>query len=193
MQTYVGNPSSPISGRSIPPASIGWTVAFSVVLILLGLVALTIPFLAGVAAEAIIAWLLIFGGIAHLIFAFHVRGAGTHLWEALIGITYLVAGGFLFLHPVAGLISLTAFLGAYLLLKGVLEIVAGLTVRGLTGGIWLFVDAVISIVLAIVIWTHLFSAATWAVGTLLGVAVLFSGISRLALSLAAKRSHAALI
>lgn len=181
------------SRRGIAKESVGWTIAFSIFLIVVGLVALAVPFIAGVVVESVIGWLLIFGGIGHLVLAWHVRGAGAHLWEALIGIAYIIAGIFLFLHPLAGLVSLTLFLGAYLFIKGVFELVAGVAVRGVAGGGWLLLDAIISIILAIFIWMRLPFAASWVVGTLLGVAILFSGISRLALSLAARRSHAALV
>lgn len=173
--------------------STGWAIAFSLLLIVLGLAALALPLLAGVTAAAILAWLLIFGGVAHLVLAVHVRGAGAHVWEALIGVAYLVAGVYLFLHPLAGLFSLTVFLGAYLVIKGVLELVAGFTARGAKGSGWLLVDAVLSILIAVMIWTHLPFAATWAIGTLLGVAILFSGISRLAFSLSARKAHSALL
>lgn len=186
-----GVPSRPV--RLIHQESVGWALAFSVLLILLGLAALALPLAAGIAVTALIAWLLLFGGVAHLVFAFHVRGAGAHLWEALVGVAYLVAGVFLFLHPLAGLVSLTLFLGAYLFVKGVLEVVTYIATRGLAGGIWLLLDGVISVLLALMIWAHLPYAATWAVGTLLGIAILFSGISRLALSLAARRGHAATV
>jgi uncharacterized membrane protein HdeD (DUF308 family) len=179
--------------RSIARESVGWSIGISVLLILAGLIALAAPLIAGVLVETIIAWLLIFGGIAHLVLAFHVRGAGAHLWEALVGVVYIAAGIFLLLHPLAGLVSLTLFLGAYLLIKGIFELIAGFTLRGVPGGGWLFLDAVISIILAAFIWLHLPYAAGWVVGTLLGVAILFSGISRLALALAARRSHAALL
>ena len=178
--------------RLVRRESIGWIVGLGILLVVLGLVALALPFLVGVAITAIVAWLLIFGGIAHLVLAFHVRGAGAHLWEALIGIAYLFAGGFLFLHPLAGLVSLTLFLGAYLLLKGIFELIAGFTAAGAPGRLWLFLDAAISILLAFMIWAHLPFAAAWAIGTLLGVAILFSGISRLAFALAARRTHSAL-
>ncbi len=180
------------TGRIIHRSSVGWTIAFSILLIVLGLVALALPFLAGVAITAIVAWLLLFGGIAHLVLAFHVRGAGSHLWEALIGVAYIIAGVFLFLHPVAGLVSLTLFLGAYLFVKGIFELIAGFSTRGVPGRGWLFFDAVISILIAALIWSHILSAAAWAVGTLVGVAILFSGISRLAFAFAARRTHAAL-
>lgn len=183
----------PVGGavRIIHRESIGWTIAFSILLILLGLVALALPLLAGVAVAGIVSWLLIFGGVAHLVLAFHVRGAGAHLWEALIGVAYLVAGFFLFAHPLAGLVSLTFFLGAYLVVKGIFELIAGFLTRGVPGSVWLLLDAVISLILGIMIWAHLPSAATWAIGTLLGVAILFSGISRLAFALAARQRHLA--
>lgn len=179
--------------RNIARESVGWSIALSVLLIIAGLVALAAPLIAGVLVETVIGWLLIFGGIAHLVLAFHVRGTGAHLWEALIGVAYLVAGIFLFLHPLAGLVSLTLFLGAYLIIKGIFELIAGFTLRGVPGGGWLFLDAIISIILAGFIWLHLPYAAGWVIGTLLGVAILFSGISRLAFALAARRTHAALI
>ena len=179
--------------RGISRGSVGWSIGFSVLLIVLGLVALATPFIAGVVIETIVAWLLIFGGIGHFVLAWHVRGAGSHIWEFLVGLAYIAAGVFLFLHPVAGLVSLTLFLGAYLMIKGIFELIAGFTVRGVSGGGWIFVDAVVSIILAGFIWLHLPSTAEWVVGTLLGVAILFSGISRLALALAARRTHAALV
>lgn len=184
---------STLPARRIARESVGWSIALSILLIIAGLIALAAPLLAGVLVETVIAWLLIFGGIAHLVLAFHVRGAGAHLWEALIGVLYIIAGLFLFLHPLAGLVSLTLFLGAYLLMKGIFELIAGFTLRGVAGGGWLFLDAIISIILALFIWLHLPYAASWVIGTLIGVAILFSGISRLALALAARRAHALVI
>ncbi len=179
--------------RGIARESVHWSIGFSLLLIVLGLVALAIPFFAGVVIETIVAWLLIFGGIGHFVLAWHVRGAGAHLWEFLVGVAYIAAGIFLFLHPVAGLVSLTLFLGAYLFIKGILELIAGFSVRGLAGGAWIFVDAIVSIVLAVFIWMHLPFSAEWVVGTLLGVTILFSGISRLVFGLAARRTHAGLL
>lgn len=187
----MGTMSSGLPVRGISRASVGWSIGFSILLIVLGLVALATPFIAGVVIETIVAWLLIFGGIGHFVLAWHVRGAGSHVWEFLVGLAYVAAGAFLLLHPVAGLVSLTLFLGAYLFIKGVLELISGFAMRGVAGGGWIFVDAVISIILAGFIWLHLPYSAEWVVGTLLGVAILFSGISRLALGLAARRTHAA--
>jgi uncharacterized membrane protein HdeD (DUF308 family) len=179
--------------RTIHRESVGWSIALSVLLIVIGLVALLAPVLAGVAVEALIGWLLILGGISHLVLAWHVRGAGHHLWEALIGLAYLLAGGYLLLHPLAGLIGLTLILGVYLLLKGVFELLAGILLRRALGSGWMILDAIFSLVLGILIWRQLPYSASWVVGTLLGIAILFSGISRLAVALAARSHHAALV
>jgi uncharacterized membrane protein HdeD (DUF308 family) len=48
-------------------------------------------------------------------------------------------------------------------------------------------DAVVSLILSGMIWMHLPYSATWVIGTLLGFAILFSGISRVALAMHARR------
>lgn len=175
--------------RHIGRGSLGWSIGLSVALILLGVAALAMPLLAGLAIAVWAAWLFFLGGIMHLVLAFHVRGAGAHLWEALLGVLYLLIGGFLFFNPLAGLVSLTMALGIYLGVKAAFEIAAGILLRPVIGGWWLLVDAVISIVLAIIIWTQL-PFSSWVIGTIVGISILFSGISRLGLALAAHRALA---
>ena len=177
----------PVTVRGIARESIGWSIALSVVLILAGVFAILAPLLAGVALTGILGWLLILVGAGHFWLAWHVRGAGAHLWEAIIGLVYVVAGIFLLVHPVAGLIGITAILGAYLLIRGIFELIAGLSMRGVGGSTWLLINGAISLILAFLIWRHLPYSAEWFLGTLLGFAILFTGISRLALALTARR------
>ena len=179
--------------RRIHPDSIRWSIFAGCALILVGILAIIAPLLAGVALETIVAWLLIFGGFSHLFLAWHVRGAGAHLWEILIGLAYLLAGGYLFFHPLAGLVGLTAILGAYLLIKGIFELIAGFSLRSVPGGTWLLLDGAINFILGIIIWRQFPFAASWVIGTLLGITILFSGISRLAFGMAARRPALAVL
>jgi uncharacterized membrane protein HdeD (DUF308 family) len=176
--------------KSIAKESIHWSIGLSIVLILLGLAALMIPLAAGVAANLVVAWLLMLGGFGHLFFAWHVRGAGGHLWETLVGLAYLSVGMFMLVHPLLGLLSLTFVLGCYLLVKGIAEIVLGFQLKPMSGSGWLFFDGAISVVLAGFIYWRLPYAAEWLVGTYIGITILFSGVSRLMLSMAAKRGIA---
>src|SRR5580658_6379850 len=94
--------------------SSGWSITLSILMILAGLLAIIIPPLAGIAATVLIAWLLEFCGIAHLIYCWHRRSGGGVLWEFLVGLLYLAAGIYILINPVAGLASLTIVLAFYL-------------------------------------------------------------------------------
>lgn len=97
---------------------------------------------------------------------------------------------YLLTHPLVGLIALTVVLGIYLLVKGLIELAGWGRLRPVAGSGWLLVDGVVSLVLSGLIWWHVVGTATWVVGTLVGFAILFSGISRLMLGLAARRGLA---
>lgn len=173
--------------RAIARESAGWTIAFGVFLIIVGLFALMAPLIAGVAITVILGWLLILGGIAHLVVSWHLRHAGGFIWELLVGLAYIVMGIFLLAHPLAGLVALTAFVGCYLLIKGIFELIMWFRLRRIHGGGWVLFDAIVSLVLAGMIWLHLPYSAVWVIGTLVGFGILFSGISRLVLGIHAKR------
>jgi uncharacterized membrane protein HdeD (DUF308 family) len=172
-----------VMGLDMNDSSMRWSVAISVLLIVLGVFALFAPFFAGVVLVSVIAWVLMIVGCVHLWAAWHTRGKGAELWEALIGLAYIAAGIFLLMRPLVGLVSLTLVLAVYLLFKGIFELARALRLRPKPGTGWMFLDAMVSLLLAVVIGWHFLSSATWVIGTLLGIAILFSGIARLAVTL----------
>jgi hypothetical protein len=89
--------------------------------------------------------------------------------------------------PCSGLASLTLALAIYLFAEGVLELVLAFVVRPILGSGWLILDGIITLILAGMIWKTWPSSTEWVIGTLVGISMLFSGISRLMLSLAARR------
>jgi uncharacterized membrane protein HdeD (DUF308 family) len=167
--------------------SIGLSIALSILMIVAGLLAIAGPMAAGVAVDVVVAWLLVFSGGVHIVYSWHTRTAGGFLWEILVGVLYLATGVYLLVHPAAGLASLTIALAVYLTLEAVLEFVLGFSLRPLGGSGWLFFDGVITLILALMIWRAWPSSSVWAIGLLIGVSMLFSGTSRLMLSLAARR------
>src|ERR1700726_4483654 len=100
-----------------------WSIVISGLLILAGILAITIPRTAGVAASVFFGWLLVLSGVGHLVFAFHIRSIGGFLWQVLLGILYFLAGAYLLLYPVAGMVTLTFALAIYLFAEGVLELI----------------------------------------------------------------------
>jgi uncharacterized membrane protein HdeD (DUF308 family) len=160
-----------------------WSIVLGVVLILTGLAAIVLPFFAGIAASVFFGWLLMVGGIAHLVYAWSERGAGAVLWQILIGIVYLIASIYMLVLPVAGVVTLTLILSFYILFEGIFELVVYFRLRSLRGTVWFLVDGVISLLLAALIFFQWPSSSLWAIGTLVGISLLLSGIARVTLPL----------
>jgi len=164
----------------------GWAIGVSILLIILGIMAIALPFVAGLAVSAIVGWMLVFGGVTHLAAAFHVRGAGAVLWELLVGLVYLVGGGYMVFHPLIGVATLTLFLAGVFLAEGVLEIMAFFGIRGQRNSGWMLFDGLVTIFLAGLIWFHWPSSSVWAIGTIVGISLLMSGVKWLMISMASR-------
>lgn len=173
--------------KADPRRATTWSIVLSVLMIATGVLAMAAPGIAGIAVTAIVGWLLVFSGILHLVFAWRAGGAGAIIGEILLGILYGVIGFYLLANPVAGLSSLTLAIGIYLVVEGVLELMLSFQLRPARGSGWLLADGVITLVLAAMIWSTWPSNSVWVVGTLLGISMLFSGITRLMLSVAVRR------
>jgi len=163
-----------------------WVVAMAVVFIVLGLMAIVEPAVAGLAVAIFVGWLLIFGGAAHIVSAFG-GGAARLVWQLLVGAAYLFGGIYFLTHPLLGLGTLTLLLASILMVEAILEIVAYFKTRGEAGSGAQLLNAIITILLGGMIWVHWPSSSVWAIGTLVGVNLLMTGFSRLALGLTARR------
>jgi uncharacterized membrane protein HdeD (DUF308 family) len=164
----------------------GWSIVVSLLLMLAGVLAIGLPLAAGIAVNIVVAWLLVFCGVAHLMFSWHLRGIGEVIWQVLLGALYIGIGVYLLVHPVAGLVTLTLALAIYLFAEGVLELILSFRVRPRQGWGWLLLDGIVTLILAIMIWRTWPANTEWVIGTLVGISMIFSGASRLMLSLAAR-------
>src|ERR1700693_6088340 len=164
-----------------------WSIVLSVLMIAAGVLAIFSPAIAGVAVTVFFGWLLIFSGILHLAYAWQPGRAGAVVWEILVGMLYGGIGVYLLARPVAGLESLTLALAIYLVMESVLEFILSFQLRPVPGSGWLLFDGVVTLVLAVMIWSAWPVSSVWAVGTLVGVSMFFSGITRLMLSVAVRR------
>jgi uncharacterized membrane protein HdeD (DUF308 family) len=181
--------SAAASSSSVPTIvkkSLGWSIAISVVMIVAGILAMIIPPAAGLAVTVFVGWVLVFSGLLHFVYAWQSREARASLWEVLVGILYVFIGGYLLWNPIIGLASLTFALAVYLFFEAVLEFVLAYRLRPAPGSGWLAVDGVITLILAILIWRTWPSNTPWVLGLFVGISMLFSGVARLMLSLAAK-------
>lgn len=170
--------------KEVAGMSIGWAV----IMIVLGFLAVVMPFTAGIAISILVGWIIVFSGFAYLAYAFAARGAGAFLWRMLIGVVYVIGGGYLVFHPALALDSLTLVVAAIFFVEAVLDIVVFFQFRALSGSGWILFDAVVSLVLAYVIWRPWPSSSSWAIGTLVGINLIVSGLTRLMYSVAARKT-----
>jgi uncharacterized membrane protein HdeD (DUF308 family) len=176
--------SSGSAAARIAGFSTGWTI----LLMVLGFLALALPFEAGVAIATAVEIFIICAAIVHLAGSFAARTAGGFLWRLLVGGVYLVAGFYLLLHPRLNLLSLTLLLAALFFVEGIFHIGTYFQLRGHAASGWILFDGIVTILLAFLIWRSWPSSAAWAIGTLVGINLLFSGFTRLMYSRAVKRT-----
>lgn len=163
-----------------------WLIAIAVAFILLGIFAILEPVVAGLAVAFLVGWVLIFGGVAHLIAAFSGRGSRV-IWAVILGILYFAGGIYFLTHPLLGLGGLTLLLASIVLAEAAIELIAYFRAPKEARPTWMLVNAVVTLLLGGLIWLHWPSSSEWAIGTLVGVNLLMTGISRLMVGTTARR------
>ena len=176
------------STTSVFTEATGLSIGWAIVMIVLGVVAILMPYSTGIGVSVFVGWIIAFGGIAYLAYAFAAPGPGAFLWRMLVGVVYVVGGGYLAFHPGIALQSLTLVVAAIFFIEGVMEMVVFFQFRPLAGSGWILFDSIVTLVLAYVIWRHFPSSASWAIGTLLGVNLIVSGFTRLMYSVEVRKS-----
>jgi uncharacterized membrane protein HdeD (DUF308 family) len=165
-----------------------WSIVWGVSLIILGMVAMASPVLAAVAVNAFIAWLIVLAGGVHVFLAFHAHRAGSLIWKLLVGIAYICFGIYMIAHPALGVASLTLLLASLFLVEGILNVVLFFRMRSLHASSWVLIDGIITLLLGLMIYMQWPSSSAWAIGTLVGVSMIISGVTRVMLSLAVRRA-----
>jgi len=167
-------------------------LAEGIVLVVLGLAAIVIPPLAGLATTIIIGWLFLIGGAVGLVATSGAHQAPGFGWSLFSAIVALIAGIVLLWNPWQGLATLTYVLIAFFLIDGILIIILALEHRReLTGRWeWMMIGGIIDLVLALIIISGLPGTLAWALGLLVGIDLVWGGMSLIAMALAARDARA---
>lgn len=163
-------------------ASIGW----GVVMIILGLAAMFLPGVTGLGVSIAVGWLIVLGGFTYIAAAFAARGAGGFLWRLLVGVVYVIGGLFLAFNPGIALATLTLAMAVMFFIEGIFEIAVFFEFRALGGSGWILANGILSLVLAFLIWRQWPSSSVWVIGTILGINLIMSGITRIMYSTTAR-------
>jgi len=163
-----------------------WWVGYGVVNVIVGLLALAWPGATIVVLAIVFAVQLFVLGIFRIVLAFAIPDAlpAAKVLSVVLGVLALIVGVLCLRSPQQTVVVLTLVLGAFWLIHGVVDIVAGIGGRGEAGRGWTIIGGVIAVVGGIVVLASPEATAvtlTWLLGILLvlqGILAIVVGFGR---------------
>ncbi|WP_373087308.1 HdeD family acid-resistance protein [Sneathiella sp.] len=158
-----------------------------IVLGVLGVMAIVLPQVATVVVAIFVGWLFFIGGIVRGLTIFRSRTLPGTLWSALAALLAIVLGLLLILQPLQGVLTLTMVLIAIFIVQGIVSVVVALQFRThLRSWVWTLLSGIVDLVLAYMIWSGWPGTASWAIGLLVGINMLFAGMALISTALSAR-------
>lgn len=157
-------------------------------LAVLGVLGVIFPVFSSLTVGVFFGAALVVAGFAHVAHAFSAPGWQGALGELLLAVVFLVAGIALLANPVLALTSLTLLLIAYLVAEGVALLYFAWALRAERSWIWSVASGVLSFLIAGLLWLGFPSTAAWALGLLVGVNLLATGVSMFVVGYAASKT-----
>jgi len=175
------------NGAGSRPAARGGP-AWGVLTLLCGALAVSSPWLWGLGAALSIGVALLLGGAAMLLFALRAPSFGGVVVRLLFaGLTVLVGLAVLG-QPGLALAQLTALIGAYLIVDGVVSMIVAWNLKPAPGWGWVTSNGMVSIALGYLVLAGWPAPALWAVGLMVGIRLLLAGLTMLMVGASAGRA-----
>ncbi len=167
----------------------GWFVGLGLASTILGVLALGLTVSATLASVLIVGSFMVLIGAAEILIGLRARSWSRVVFWELAGLLYLVAGSFAIFDPVPASFLITLLLGAGLLATGAVRIMLGLQMHGSTPKGPLLLAGVVTGLLGLVIVIGWPGNSLMVLGTLLGIDLIFYGISWLIFGLGLRASR----
>jgi uncharacterized membrane protein HdeD (DUF308 family) len=142
--------------------------------IALGILAVLSPFYAGVAATLLLGCYFLVSGVLDAFVAFRAPSWMGTIGLIVLAIVSVVAGVFILVHPLAGLVTLTLVCIAAIFISGIAKIFWSFNVS--EGNFLLALSGILSIVIAAMLYSSFPFSAAWAFGVLVGANLIMEGL-----------------
>jgi uncharacterized membrane protein HdeD (DUF308 family) len=166
----------------------GWVIAFAIVALLAGFVALGSVVLATASAVFIVGFMMFIAGFAEILAAFNAKDWGHRLLWLLLGALYLFAGVVCVQNPFEAATLLTLMLGIALIVSGLLRIFLATRMKAGTPWGWVVFSGVITFLLGLMIVAKWPASSFYVLGIFLGIDLIFIGSTWLAVGLALRKA-----
>jgi len=169
----------------------GWLMVLGIIEIILGVIVIFSPLAGGLTVTMILGIAMMIGGIIRLFAAFGSDSFGAGALAFLWGLLVAAAGFYIATNPGLGLAALTLVLSMIFFINGLVQIVIAFQMKPVKGWGWMLTGGILGIILAILIWREFPVSGLWLVGTLVGISLLFNGLTTVMLGGAAREATAA--
>jgi uncharacterized membrane protein HdeD (DUF308 family) len=156
-----------------------WGIVMGCITAAIGVFLIVYPMATGAITTVLLGWAMTFVGITQFIFALESQAVGSFFWKLGLSLVFGIGGIVVVAAPLQGLAALTGIVGAALLLQAVLLAVAAFQQRPAEGWGWTLADSAGSILIGGLILAGWPASSLWAIGTLVGLSVVMSGVSKI--------------
>jgi uncharacterized membrane protein HdeD (DUF308 family) len=160
---------------------------WGIAVLILGMLAIIAPFATGLSVVLMVGVLMIAAGVAQIFYAFGSDSFGAGVLRFVFSVLVIVTGGLLLTRPGAGLAAITLFLAAWFVVDGAYALIAAFRWKPNPGWGWMLTSGIVSIVLGLMIYNQFPASAIWVVGVLVGIRLMFAGMTMIAMGSAAGR------
>jgi uncharacterized membrane protein HdeD (DUF308 family) len=157
----------------------GLVTVWGVLTIILGFFAMGAPLVTGLALALMIGIAMLVAGLLQTVYAFQAGSIGRGFLRLLFGGITILAGCAIIGQPGMALATLTLFLAVYFVIDGLTILLASSAVEQ-GKGLVIF-NGIVTLSLGIMIWRGWPVSGVWAIGILVGIRLIFSGMTMLAL------------
>lgn len=153
-----------------------WLVV-GIISILGGIFALFNPLSASLAAEQLAGFVFLFVGVLQFIALFRAPSTGGKVLAAIGGVLGILIGFELLQNPLQGILTLTMVIAILFMATGIVRVIVAFGLRGTAAFLPVLISGLISVALAIMIFSGYPQSATLILGILLAVELISNGIS----------------
>lgn len=158
-----------------------------IMLAVFGAVLLFSPVAAGEWVVRLVSLILMVTGVVQLVQAFRSGVSMGSLIGGLLGVVVAGVGVMVWQNPVIGSGVLTGLLMIFFIVNGLWKLSTAIRFRRLPGWLWMLFSGVLSLVFVYLLWSQWPLSGAWAIGVLVGLDLLLSGISMIILAGAVKK------
>jgi uncharacterized membrane protein HdeD (DUF308 family) len=163
-----------------------WFFSLGILLLVCGVLAIVFPAAGSEIAIRVLSIVLMVAGIATIIGSFWAGKWGGFLVQMLVGMIYVAASLVMQKDPLLTVAIITAYVAITFIVMGLFRILATLVIRFPQWG-WSLLNGCVTLLLGVVILRDFRDGDWWIIGLLIGIELLFSGLSWIMLSLEIRR------